>query len=161
MLRLMTDSILQFLANQPRAFAHVQGSEKYPQVEGLVTFYDFLDGTIVMADISGLPHEEETCERGFFGFHIHEGTACTGNEEDPFADAGSPFNPAGCPHPAHAGDMPVLEENRGRSWLAFYTERFTPRDVLGRTVVIHSMPDDYHTQPSGDSGEKMACGVIQ
>ena len=47
MLRLMTDSILQFLANQPRAFAHVQGSEKYPQVEGLVTFYDFLDGTIV------------------------------------------------------------------------------------------------------------------
>ena len=64
----MTDSILQFLANQPRAFAHVQGSEKYPQVEGLVTFYDFLDGTIVMADISGLPHEEETGERGFFGF---------------------------------------------------------------------------------------------
>lgn len=93
----MTDSILQFLANQPRAFAHVQGSEKYPQVEGLVTFYDFLDGTIVMADISGLPHEEETCERGFFGFHIHEGAACTGNEEDPFADAGSTLIPTAAP----------------------------------------------------------------
>lgn len=61
----------------------------------------------------------------------------------------------------HAGDMPVLEGNRGRAWTAFYTERFTPEQVKGKTVIIHSMADDYRSQPSGDSGEKVACGTIR
>ena len=161
MLQLMTDGILRFLANQPQAFAHVRGSESFPDVQGLVTFYDFLDGTIVMADISGLPDSQEPCERKFYGFHIHEGASCTGNETDPFADAGAHYNPDGCPHPAHAGDMHVLEGNRGRAWLSFYTERFTPAQVRGKTVIVHDMADDYHSQPSGDSGQKMACGIIQ
>lgn len=160
MLQLMTDGILRFLANQPKAFAHVKGSEHYPDVQGLVTFYDLMDGTIVMVDISGLPDTGEPCGGKFYGFHIHEGAACTGNDTDPFADAGTHYNPDNCPHPAHAGDMPVLEGNRGRAWTAFYTERFTPEQVKGKTVIIHSMADDYRSQPSGDSGEKMACGTI-
>ena len=41
-----------------------------------------------------------------------------------------------------------------------YTGRFMPEDVIGKTVVLHGMPDDFHTQPSGDSGMKIACGEI-
>lgn len=159
MLQLMTDGILRFLANQPQAFAHVRGSESFPDVQGLVTFYDFFEGTIVMADISGLPDSEEPCERKFYGFHIHEGASCTGNETDPFADAGAHYNPDGCPHPAHAGDMPVLEGNRGRAWLAFYTERFTPAQVRGKTVIVHDMADDYHSQPSGTPDKRWPAGL--
>lgn len=41
------------------------------------------------------------------------------------------------------------------------TDRFRVRDIIGRTVVIHSGPDDFHTQPAGNAGEKIACGVIR
>lgn len=44
--------------------------------------------------------------------------------------------------------------------MIFYTDRFRPREILGRTLVIHDMPDDFRTQPSGNSGMKIACGLI-
>ena len=56
--------------------------------------------------------------------------------------------------------MPVLFGNNGFAWMLFLTNRFMPEDIIGRTVVIHSLPDDFHTQPSGNSGEKIACGEI-
>ena len=43
----------------------------------------------------------------------------------------------------------------------FYTNRFVPEEIIGRTVVIHENPDDFKTQPSGDSGSKIACGEIK
>ena len=49
----------------------------------------------------------------------------------------------------------------GRAWLRFLTNRFRVADILGKTVVIHADPDDFHTQPAGDSGMKVACGVIR
>lgn len=161
MVTLLTETILQFLSDQPMAFAELKGSDRYPQVGGLVTFYDFQGGTIVMADVCGLPWEENKCVGGFFGFHIHEGGACNGNAEDPFADAGGHYNPDGCPHPEHAGDMPVLIGYHGKAWMAFYTERFTPEEVKGKTVIIHRMSDDYSSQPAGDAGKKIACGMIR
>lgn len=161
MIRLLTDSMLKFLTDQSAAFADLEGSEKYPDIRGLVTFYAYEKGTVVMADIHGLPPGEGRCAADFFGFHIHEGASCSGNEEDLFADAGGHYDPTSCPHPAHAGDMPVLEAAGGRAWMAFYTERFRPQELLGRTVIVHSMPDDYRSQPSGDAGEKIACGLIQ
>lgn len=161
MIQLMTDSMMKFLVGQPSAFAQVKGSKKYPGLGGMVTFYDFQEGAIVMADICGLPGGEGACGSSFYGFHIHEGSNCTGTDESPFADAGGHYNPGECPHPEHAGDMPVLEGSRGRAWMAFYTERFRPEELRGRTVIIHRLPDDYRTQPSGDSGEMIACGMIQ
>ncbi len=160
-MKLMTDSILHFPVNQPAAFAYLKGSTKYPGIRGLVTFYTFLDGAIVMADITGLPQTEGDCPQDFFGFHIHEGGSCTGDGQMPFGDAGGHYDPADCPHPAHTGDMPVLEGNRGKAWMAFYTERFRPDELRGRTAVVHRKPDDYRSQPSGDPGEMIACGVIQ
>ena len=44
--------------------------------------------------------------------------------------------------------------------MTVYTDRFRPCDVTGRSVIIHQMPDDYRSQPAGDSGERIGCGII-
>jgi Cu-Zn family superoxide dismutase len=93
--------------------------------------------------------------------HIHEGRSCTGNAADPFADTGGHFNPKNQPHPLHAGDLPPLFSNGGFGYYSFFTARFRPAEIIGRTVVIHSGPDDFKTQPAGDSGSKIACGVVE
>jgi Cu-Zn family superoxide dismutase len=61
----------------------------------------------------------------------------------------------------HAGDLPPLLACNGEAYLAVLTGRFRVKDVMGKTVVIHSRPDDFRSQPSGDAGEKIACGVIR
>ena len=48
----------------------------------------------------------------------------------------------------------------GFAWMAVLTDRFRVPDILGRTVIVHSQPDDFTTQPSGNAGAKIACGVI-
>lgn len=63
-------------------------------------------------------------------------------------------------HPEHEGDLPPLLSDKGTAWMMVYTTRFFPEEVVGKTVVIHDMPDDFRTQPSGNSGEKIACGEI-
>ena len=72
-------------------------------------------------------------------------------------------NPGGTgeEHPRHAGDLPPVLSNDGTAWMEIYTGRFYPMDVVGRTIVLHEMPDDFKTQPSGDSGMKIACGEIK
>ena len=64
-------------------------------------------------------------------------------------------------HPRHAGDLPPVLSNDGTAWMEIYTGRFYPMDVVGRTIVLHEMPDDFKTQLSGDSGMKIACGEIK
>jgi DNA invertase Pin-like site-specific DNA recombinase len=64
------------------------------------------------------------------------------------------------PHGNHAGDFPVLFSNNGYTYMKFFTDKFKPGDVIGRAVIIHENPDDYRTQPSGNSGKRIACGVI-
>ena len=157
MYEMMWDAICSLFNKLPQRYTRLRGSKEFPGIEGMVLFYRFREGTVVVADVSGLP-ETET---GIFGFHIHEGNACTGNAEDPFADTGGHFNPYGKEHPLHAGDMPVLFANKGRVWSAFYTERFLPGEVATKTVVIHDMPDDFRTAPAGNSGKKIACGRIE
>lgn len=57
--------------------------------------------------------------------------------------------------------MPPLFSNRGYAWQGFYTDRFTPWEVMGRSVIIHAKRDDFTTQPSGDAGDRIGCGVIR
>ena len=150
------------LHSVPVSQAQMAGSSKYPSVRGNVYFYPFQEGTLVLYDIVGLPESaSKACRGRFLGFHVHEGPACTGNEEDPFADAEGHYNPDGCEHPEHAGDLPVMLVDSGNVWGALYTDRFLPEEILGRTVIIHGMADDYRSQPSGDSGMKIACGVVK
>jgi len=146
---------------RPDAKAGIKGSNAYPNINGNISFYQTKDGVLVSAEVLGLPHGETPCSGGVFGFHIHEGDSCTGNAEDPFADTKGHYNPDGCKHPYHAGDMPPLFESDGRAFTAFLTNRFKVKDIIGRTVVIHGMPDDFLTQPSGNSGKKIACGKIR
>ncbi|HKM35494.1 MAG TPA: superoxide dismutase family protein [Lachnospiraceae bacterium] len=156
MYQIISEKIFPLFMGQPERYAYVTGSKEYPDLHGMIMLYRFGKGTVVVADIAGLPENGS----GVYGFHIHEGTSCTGTETDPFADAKGHYTVYGYEHPQHLGDMPVLFGNQGIAWGAFYTEKFYPGEVAGRTVIIHGMPDDYHTQPSGNSGEKIACGVI-
>lgn len=145
-------------SKKPVAMAKISGSREYGTINGKVDFYDTYGGTIVIVQIQGIPKE---LGNGFFGFHIHEGGSCTGNMDNPFADAGQHYNPENKPHPEHAGDLPPLLGSNGNAWMMVYTDRFYPEDVIGKAVIIHSKPDDFRTQPSGDSGEKIACGEIK
>ena len=79
----------------------------------------------------------------------------------PFPNTGNHYNPGNVPHPEHAGDLPPLLSNNGYAWMSFYTSRVNVEDLIGRSLVIHSMRDDFTTQPSGNSGDKIGCGVIE
>lgn len=150
------EEMMEELPGMPMAEAMLQGSAAYPELKGMVTLFQTEKGVLVVADIHGLP-EQDPCG-GVFGFHIHEGNGCGG---DDFADTKGHYNPKNCLHPYHAGDLPPLFSNRGSAWMAVLTDRFQLKEVIGRTIVIHLHPDDFMTQPAGNSGMKIACGVIQ
>ena len=76
-------------------------------------------------------------------------------------NAGTHFNPNNCKHPHHVGDLEPLFENKGYAYYSFITNRFTINEIIGRSVIIHDNPDDFTTQPSGNSGNKIACGMIK
>ena len=151
-----------FKANyKPNSAADISGGENYPGIRGRVIFRQQKNGVLVTADIYGLPTGETGCDSGVIGFHIHEGEDCGSNGQEPFSNTKGHYNPGDCPHPYHAGDLPPLFENDGYAYMSFLTNRFTATEIIGRTVVIHLKPDDFHSQPSGNSGEKIACGVIK
>ncbi len=141
------------------AIAKIKGSSAYPGIKGSVTFLQTPKGVLVTAELFGLPYESG-CSANIFALHIHSGTSCTGNEADPFADAGGHYNPNDCPHPAHAGDLPPLFSNHGYAYLSVLTDRITVEEVVGRVVIIHRQTDDFKTQPAGNAGTKIACGKI-
>jgi len=153
--------LFSLLRYRPQASASIAGSESCPGLSGTVWFYQTKEGVIVLAEVSGLPHSALPCHEQIFGFHIHEGTGCRGNMDDPFAGAMSHYDPCGCGHPHHAGDLPPLFGNNGFALSLFLTNRFSVDEVVGKTVIIHNQPDDFTTQPSGGSGTKIACGVIR
>ena len=155
----MSSSIfIQTLASpRPSAVAILQGDTAVP-VRGYAEFYrTYTSGIVVQVEIMNLPDSEYPGQSGFFGMHIHE----TGNCTPPFNRTGMHYNPTDQPHPFHSGDLPPLLSNHGYAWMAFYDTRFTIPDVIGRSLIIHQGRDDFTTQPSGDSGNKIACGIIE
>ena len=107
-----------------------------------------------------MPYEEGRCSVNFYGFHIHEGSSCSGVTNDPLRNVGTHYNPENCNHPAHKGDLLPIISNNGYVWQNFLIDTFNVEEVIGRTVVIHDKRDDFKTQPAGDSGNKIACGEI-
>lgn len=134
----------------PTAVAYISGV----RIRGTVKFFQNCSNVLIVAEISGLP-ETET---GFFAFHIHEGSDCCGNG---FPNTGGHYNPCRRAHPKHAGDLPPLLSADGNAYLSVVTDRFNVNEVIGRTVVIHGKPDDFTTQPAGNAGTKIACGIIR
>ena len=142
------------------AKAEIKGGRDYPGINGVVYFKETPNHVLVTAKIEGLPQSKDKCISRFFGFHIHEGNSCSGNANDEFADVGDHFNPTKCPHPFHIGDLPPLIESDGSAYMSVMIGKFKLSDIIGRAVIIHDMPDDFTSQPSGNSGKKIACGVI-
>lgn len=144
--------------NQPEAYANIRGNADNPHLYGIVKFYHTpLQGVLVEAEIFGLPYTSKPYSGNFYGFHIHE----NGNCSKPFDQTGNHYNPDDTSHPEHAGDLPPLLGNHGFAYSVFFTERFTIKEIMGRSIIIHSNPDDFTTQPSGNSGTKIACGIIE
>lgn len=105
------------------------------------------------------------------GFHVHEKGDCSAPDA---SSAGGHFNPTSQPHgnpkaggPRHLGDMVNLRADaKGTAKVdvaiegaGLHTGR--PNDVVGKAIVVHQKPDDYKSQPSGNSGNRVACGVIE
>lgn len=156
-----TLSALSAIRARPAAQASVRGDAGHPKLHGAVRFFLYRGGTIVLAEFWGLPYDSAPCAPNIYAMHIHAAGDCSESMDMPFASAGGHFNPQNCPHPAHAGDLPPLFSNQGYAWQAFYTERFTPDDVVGKAVIVHDQRDDFTTQPAGDAGARIGCGVIR
>lgn len=130
---------------------------------GSLAFSAEENGVRLTGAIQGLPPNSE------FGFHIHEKGDCSAPDA---SSAGSHFNPTNAEHghpegdARHAGDMINLKsDDQGVAQVDIVVAGVTlhdggPNDVLGKAVVVHQNPDDYKTQPSGNSGARIACGVI-
>jgi Cu-Zn family superoxide dismutase len=145
----------------PTAMASLQPT-KGSTVTGTVNFSRQGDKVLVVASVSGL-------KPGAHGFHIHEKGDCSSGDG---MSAGGHFNPGGHPHghhgttTRHAGDMPNLETNSyGNATLTMELDTISigqgPADILGRAVIVHVNQDDYVSQPVGNAGGRLACGVIQ
>jgi superoxide dismutase, Cu-Zn family len=130
--------------------------------QGTVTFAQGRHHMMIQYDISGLKPNAE------HGFHVHEKGDCSAPDA---TSAGGHFNPTGRPHghhaqgDRHAGDLPNLKADangvaRGRIPVDGLTIGGT-HGVVGLSVVVHRDPDDYRSQPAGNSGPRIACGVIR
>lgn len=142
------------------AEAKLQPTRDY-NTSGTVTFTQKGDKVLVVANISGLTP-------GSHGFHVHEKGDCSAADG---MSAGGHFNPGGKPHgnphqgEHHAGDMPMLEADANgnallTTELSSMALRDGPANIIGKAVIVHVSPDDFKTQPTGNSGARMACGVI-
>ena len=141
------------------AKAYIRGSDEYPYLYGEAGFFETAHGIKIKGKVCGLPQNG----KGFYGFHLHEGRLCEPERApETFDEAGSHYNPTGTPHPLHAGDFPVLMANKnGYCEFSFLTDRIQIEEIIGRTLIIHHDPDDYKSQPAGDAGKRIACGIIE
>ena len=133
---------------------------KGSSVQGVVTFEAVEKGVHVVANVWGLTP-------GKHGFHIHEFGDCS---SDSGTSAGGHFNPSGMKHGApesenrHAGDMGNIEADKnGNAHLDYVDHTITLQgtaSIIGRGVIVHAKEDDLNTQPTGNAGGRLACGVI-
>jgi Cu-Zn family superoxide dismutase len=136
---------------------HPLGNSK---VAGKVVFTKVSGGVEVNAELTGLAAGEH-------GFHVHEFGDCS------MADgtcAGAHFNPTGAPHGGpedarrHVGDLGNIKADAsGKATYKRVDKMLTlngPHSVIGRAIIVHAAPDDLKSQPSGDAGARVGCGVI-
>jgi Cu-Zn family superoxide dismutase len=129
-------------------------------VAGKVSFTRVAGGVRIEAEVSGL-------KEGLHGFHIHEFGDCSAPDG---ASAGGHFNPTGDPHAGpkdakrHAGDLGNLEAGKDGvaklDWVDPTGSLEGAGSVLGRGVIVHEKADDLKTQPTGNAGGRVACGIV-
>ena len=128
--------------------------------KGKVTFTKTADGVQVVADLEGLAP-------GNHGFHIHEYGDCSAPDG---TSAGGHFNPGAMPHAGpmdmkrHEGDMGNIQADaNGHAHLEFTDKGMSmegSNSIVGRGMILHRDMDDLKSQPSGNAGPRIACGVI-
>ncbi|MBI1871552.1 MAG: superoxide dismutase family protein [Chlamydiae bacterium] len=131
------------------------------QVKGMISFTKSSEGIWVVADIEGLTP-------GKHGFHIHEKGSCDSVDG---SSAGGHFNPHQMPHAApndaqrHEGDLGnVMANEKGVAHLEYIDSKISLNgddSIIGRSVILHAQEDDFKTQPTGNAGARIACGVIE
>lgn len=138
-------------------------SKSGSSTQGTVRFSPAGNKVSVIAEITGLKPNAE------HGFHLHEKGDCSSADG---LSAGGHFNPGGKPHghlaanEHHAGDMPNLKADaNGRATATFELSTVSigtgaANDIMGKAVIVHRDPDDYKSQPVGNAGARLACGVI-
>ena len=150
-------------ATEPSASAELKPTQGNT-VSGIVTF-KVIDGVLrVIGEVSGLKPNSE------HGFHIHEKGDCSAPDG---SSAGGHFNPAHSEHgnvstnPHHGGDMPnIVADAQGNATVDAVISsnvnlgKGDAFDITGRAVIVHADPDDYKSQPTGNAGGRLACGVI-
>lgn len=164
-LALLTTAALagcQTMSDEPlRASAGLEPT-KFNKVVGEVNFEQAGGKVRVTAQLIRLAPNQE------FGFHIHEVGDCSSGDglsaKGHFNPYGKPHGPQGSEH--HAGDMPNLKADaKGKAKLSADLDIVTltagPANIVGRAVIVHADPDDYKTQPTGNAGARLACGVIK
>ena len=146
----------------PRALAQLQ-PKSGSAVSGTISFSPQGTGVRVTARVSGLTPNQE------HGFHVHDKGDCSAADG---MSAGGHFNPTAQPHgpqgmPHHGGDMPSLKSDaNGKVDTSFLIDGVAvgtggATDLVGRAVIVHAQPDDYTTQPTGNSGGRIARGLIE
>ena len=148
------------LADEPTKAIAVLHPTKGSKVEGTVTFRKSGDEIKIVADVTGLAP-------GKHGFHIHQFGDCSSPDGK---SAGGHFNPGKAPHaghnatPRHVGDLGNIEaDSSGKAHLELTDKMMTmsgENSIIGRGLIVHEKADDLKTQPTGDAGGRVACGVI-
>jgi len=149
-------------SDAPRATAQLQPT-KGNKTFGEATFEQVGDKVRVVVFVQGLKPEQE------HGLHVHEAGDCSSGDG---MSAKGHFNPFGKPHghqgstERHAGDLPSLKANKaGRAKVEVELDIITvtpgPASIIGRGLIVHADPDDYKTEPTGNAGARIACGVIR
>lgn len=143
-----------------KAVAHLESTEGN-KVTGTVTFTKVDSGIHITADIEGL-------KPGKHGFHIHEKGDCSAPDG---SSAGGHFNPDNVKHGAptdsvrHVGDMGNITADKDGKAHFEWTDNLMAfsgsHNIIGKAVIVHSAADDLKSQPSGNAGSRIACGVIE
>jgi Cu-Zn family superoxide dismutase len=157
---LLALSIASVFAQEPTKAIAALHSSSGSNVTGTVTFTKTGDAVEIVADVSGLTP-------GKHGFHIHEFGDCSAVDA---ASAGAHFNPGKDPHAGHdaakrhVGDLGNIEaDSSGKAHLKLTDKMMKmsgENSIIGRGVIVHEKADDLKTQPTGDAGGRLACGVI-
>ena len=128
---------------------------------GTVSVHAEGTGIHIVADVAGVDTD------GLHGIHVHENGQCdhAGADGKHFSTAGGHFNPTGTEHacpptePRHAGDLGNIQVTGGKGHAEITTSNLTIDQLQGKAIILHAGEDDCKTQPTGNSGDRLACGV--